>query len=191
MSDQYNVCQSTCRRWQSRRLHRFGLQTFCVSDSYIPEQILFYNCVAQHWGSISWVLANPCSLHKYGIRPSAFTVSRVSMAFTPKWNFFTLVPITAMPLRLYLYKCMLEIQKMAPLESSPPPFILLTYTVVCSGINTLFHFSPLWNTCTVSPLFARRMRRRSEPRVWADSQAAQNASLWLRLEDAAQGISPK
>lgn len=35
------------------------------------------------------------SLHKYGIRPSACAVSGVSVAFTPRWNFFTLVPITA------------------------------------------------------------------------------------------------
>ena len=126
------------------------------------------------------------SLHKYGIRPSAFAVSGVSMAFTPRWSFFTLVPITAVraSLLISLQNAFLRFER----------WRLSTHLPI---------HPPHWNKCvSISPhcaapalylsLSALRMKRRNEPRVRADSQAArEDGTLRVRLEDAARGISLK
>lgn len=71
------------------------------------------------------------------IKLSASTVARVSMDFTLKWNFFTLVPITAIRASPFFVSACLRLERCNPQTASP--FILFTYTIVCSGINMLFH----------------------------------------------------
>lgn len=74
-------------------LKRFRLQlsawvtVACHDRFYFIAALLGTRVLFHGW----W---QPASLHKYGIRPSAFCVSRVNTTFSPKRNFFTLVPIT-------------------------------------------------------------------------------------------------
>lgn len=133
----------------------------------------------------------PHSLQKYGIRPSAFAVSRDSTAFTARllssgsyYSHSCLPACIFVNARLGFERCRLSDH--LPVHSQHSHRRSFWNKYAPSLFPTVQHLHCVF--------FIRFIREWNAETRWESEQIhreLENSALWFRLEDAAQGISPE